>query len=168
MGKKVTTTKKIETPKITEYETKVHPGLKVFFGYSLYKAGIIFRSMMEEKHLNKYDLAAPDCGILYVLSTGTVLNQLTLGQEMGIDKATIVKIIDKLEGYKLVKRDVDPTDRRSKLVSLTTKGTTMLQKIRDVRSEIEIEVFSQFSKDDEAQLRRLVPQFLEALMNVKK
>lgn len=150
-----------------EYETKVHPGLKVFFGYTLYKAGIIFRSMMESKHLHKYDLTAPDCGILYVLHTGSVVNQLTLGQELGIDKATIVKLIDKLEGHKLVKRDVDPTDRRSKLVSLTAKGALIIEKVRLVRTKLETEIFQQFSKEDEAQLRRLVPQFLEALMNVK-
>lgn len=167
MGKKVTKIKSIEVTKLSEYETKVHPGLKTFFGYSLYKAGVTLRALMEDKHLYKHELAAPDCGILYVLHTGAVLNQLTLGQELGIDKATIVKIIDKLEKLKLVKRDVDPTDRRSKLVSLTTKGAAMLEKIRIIRNEMETEVFKQFTKEDEAQLRRLVPQLLEALMNVK-
>lgn len=162
------TIKKIESPKFTECETKVHPGLRVFFGYNLFKAGTIFRSMMETKYLFKYELAAADCGILYILSTGVVINQLSLGQELGIDKATVVKIIDKLENAKLVKRDVDPADRRSKLVSLTSKGAQMLEKIKVMREEIETEVFKQFSNEDEAQLRRLVPQFLEALMNVKK
>lgn len=168
MGKKVTTTKVIESSSVPEFETKVHPGLKVFFGYNLYKAGMIFRSLMEVNKLDKFNLAAPDCGILYVLHTGAVVNQLTLGQELGIDKATVVKIIDKLESSKLVKREVDPTDRRSKLVSLTSKGEAMLEKIRAIRNEIEGEVFKQFSNEDEAQLRRLVPQFLEALMNIKK
>ena len=167
MVKKVIKTKKIESSKVTEFETKVHPGLRLFFGYNLYKAGVNFRSMMENKHLNKHDLGAADCGILYVLQTGAVVNQLTLGQELGIDKATVVKMIDKLENAKLVKRDVDPTDRRSKLVSLTAKGSQMLEKIRVIRNEIETEVFKQFSSEDEAQLRRLVPQFLEALMNIK-
>jgi DNA-binding MarR family transcriptional regulator len=163
MRKKVTATKKIEN----ECETKVHPGLKVFFGYNLFKAGLIYRSLMEAKHLHKYDLAAPECGILYVLSKGNVANQLSLGHELGIDKATIVKIIDKLEKLKLVKRDVDITDRRSKLVSLTAKGQSTLEKIKTIRNEIEEEVFASFTKEDEAQLRRLVPQLLEVLMNIK-
>lgn len=167
MSIKILKTKKVESAKLVEYETKVHPGLKIFFGYSLYKAGMIFRSMMEDKHLYKYELGAPDCGILYVLNTGAVVNQLTLGQELGIDKATIVKIIDKLEKAKLVKRDVDPTDRRSKLVSLTAKGSQMVEKVRLARQDVEAEAFKQFSKEDEAHLRRLIPQFLEALMNVK-
>ena len=167
MGKKVTKTKIVEPRKLNDCDLKVHPGLKVFFGYTFHKAAIIFRSLMESKHLHKYDLSAPDCGILYVLHTGSVLNQLTIGQELGIDKATIVKMIDKLESLKLVKRDVDPTDRRSKLVSLTPKGSAMIEKVRQVRNELESEVFKQFSKEDEAQLRRLVPQFLEAVMNLK-
>jgi DNA-binding MarR family transcriptional regulator len=164
MSKKVTATKSIEI----EYETKVHPGLKIFFGYTLYKAGLIYRSLMEVEHLDKYNLAAPECGILYVLSTGTVANQLSLGLEMGIDKATIVKIIDKLEKMKLVKREVDANDRRSKLVSLTTKGEATLEKIKSIKNQIEEQVLSSFSKEDEALLRRLVPQLLEVVMNVKK
>lgn len=164
MGKTTLTTKKIDT----EYETKVHPGLKVFFGYTLYKAGIIYRSLMDSRHLHKYQLAAPECGILYVLSTGSIANQLSLGQELGIDKATIVKMIDKLEKLKLVKREVDPNDRRSKFVSLTPKGLSTLEKVREIRHDIEGEVLGSFSSEDQAHLRRLVPELLEALLNVKK
>lgn len=161
--------KNIDAVKVDEVccETKVHPGLKIYFGYSLYKSGLLYKNLMESLHLQKYGLAASECGILYVLSTGCVVNQLSLGQELGIDKASIVKIIDNLENLKLVKRDVDPNDRRSKLVSLTTKGKTTLEKVRSVRSEIEEQVFTHFSKEDQAHLRRLVPQLLEVLMNVK-
>lgn len=148
--------------------TKVHPGLKVFFGYNLYKAGLIYRSLMDANHHKKYDLGSSECGILYVLSTGNIANQLSLGQELGIDKATIVKIIDKLEKAKLVKREVDPTDRRSKLVSLTVKGQATVDRLRSVRNEIEEEVFSSFSKEDGELLRRLVPELLEVLLNIKK
>ena len=163
MRKKVPVTKCVEI----ENDIKVHPALKVFFGYSLYKAGLIFRTLMERKHLNIYDLAAPECGILFILSKGEVANQLSVGQDMGIDKATMVKMIDKLESLKLVKRDVDPTDRRSKLISLTPKGNTTLEKIRTLRNATEDEVFTAFSKEDEAHLRRLVPQLLEVMMNIK-
>lgn len=147
--------------------TKVHPGLKVFFGYNLYKSGLIYREFLESTHLKKFNLSSAECGVLYILNTGTVINQLTIGHEMGIDKATIVKIIDRLEELKLVRRDVDPADRRSKIVSLTSKGKTTVEKIKTVRSEIEEKIFTYFSKEDQAHLRRLVPQLLEVLMNVE-
>lgn len=168
MGKKVTKTKKIENKLSTaSFETTVHPGLKSFFGYSLFKSAVFYKALMEKRNHLFYNLGTPECAVLYVLSTGAVTNQLTLGQDLGIDKATIVKIIDKLESMSFVKREVDPNDRRSKLVSLTAKGKTILDKVRKVRTELEDEVLSHFSKEDEKELRRLVPMLLEVVVNLK-
>ena len=148
------------------YDTKVHPGLKIFFGYSLYKAGLLFRNFLESGHLLKHELTASESGILYILSTGGIVNQLSLGNEMGIDKASIVKLIDHLESLKLVKRETDKTDRRSKILSLTPKGKITLEKIKNARNELEEKVFKQFTKEDEAHIRRLIPELLEVLMNI--
>ena len=153
--------------KQVECATKIHPELKIFFGYSLHKSGLLYRNLVESCHLLKFGLATSECGILYILSAGKVVNQLTLGQELGIDKASIVKIIDKLEKLQLVRRDVDPSDRRSKIVSLTQKGKKTLDKVKSVRNELEDQVFSYFSKEDQNHMRRLVPQLLEVLINVK-
>ncbi|QDK42219.1 hypothetical protein DOM21_12340 [Bacteriovorax stolpii] len=169
MGKKVTKIKKIENKLFTaqSFETTVHPGLKTFFGYSLYKSAVLYKALMEKRNHLFYNLGTPECAVLYVLSTGVVTNQLTLGQDLGIDKATIVKIIDKLEKLTFVKREVDPNDRRSKFVSLTPKGRTILDKVRKVRTELEDEVLSHFPKEDEKELRRLVPMLLEVVANLK-
>lgn len=148
-------------------ETKVHPELKNYFGYGLFKAGVLYRNLIEKNHINKFGLSASESGILYILGAGDVVNQLTLGHEIGIDKASIVKIIDKLEKLKLVKRDVDSSDRRSRLISLTTKGKNLLDKIKIVRTELEEQVFASFRKEDQLHMRRLVPQILEALMGLK-
>ncbi|AUN97797.1 hypothetical protein C0V70_06665 [Bacteriovorax stolpii] len=169
MGKKVTKTKKIENKLFTaqSFETTVHPGLKTFFGYSLYKSAVLYKALMEKRNHLFYNLGTPECAVLYVLSTGVVTNQLTLGQDLGIDKATIVKIIDKLEKLTFVKREVDPNDRRSKFVSLTPKGKSILDKVRKVRTELEDEVLSHFPKEDEKELRRLIPMLLEVVVNLK-
>lgn len=148
--------------------TKVHPGLKVFFGYNLYKSGLLYREFLESSHLQNFGLSAAESGILYILNTGSIINQLTLGHEMGIDKASIVKIIDKLEKLKFVKRNVDINDRRSKLVSITPKGKLTADKIKSIKSSIEDHVFSSFNKEDQAHMKRLIPQLLEVLMNAKK
>lgn len=165
--KKLINFKKQKTTTIDECEIQVHPDLKGFFGYNLFKAGIIYRSIMETKYLKPFDISAPDCGILYLLGSGKSYNQLSIGQELGIDKATIVKIIDKLESLKLVKRQVDLTDRRAKLVSLTPKGFDELENIRVARMVYEEEIFKRFSKEDAKELRRLIPMLLESLMTIK-
>jgi DNA-binding MarR family transcriptional regulator len=151
-----------------ECATKVHPGLKAFFGYSLYKTGLLYRDIIETIHLSKFGISASESGILYILNEGNVINQLTLGHEIGIDKASIVKLIDKLEELKLVRRDVDSHDRRSKLVSLTAKGKLTVTKMSEIRIQIEERMFTTFSKEDQKHLKQLVPQLLEVLMNVKK
>ncbi|MBC7429323.1 MAG: MarR family transcriptional regulator [Bacteriovorax sp.] len=169
MTKKITKTKKNDIchgPDLN-YETTVHPGLKNFFGYSLYKAGVIYRELSVHRHAHLHNLNNPECGVLYVLCTGAVTNQLTLGQDLGIDKATIVKIIDKLEQLNFVKREVDPTDRRSKLLSITPKGKKILDKIASVKKEVEELIFKDFSKEEKDQLTKLVPKLLEVLINLK-
>jgi DNA-binding MarR family transcriptional regulator len=148
-------------------ELKVHPGLKIFFGYNLYKSGLLLRDHIQSVQIDKYNLSAPESGVLYLLSTGSVMNQLNLGQELGIDKATIVKIVDKLEKMALVKRVVSQIDRRSKNVTLTAKGNTMIEKVRMLRSEIEDEIFETFSREDKNHIKRLIPQLLEVLINKK-
>jgi len=148
-------------------ELKVHPGLKIFFGYNLYKSGLLLRDHIQSVQVDKFNITAPESGVLYLLSTGSVMNQLTLGQELGIDKATIVKIIDKLEKMELVKRVVSQIDRRSKNVTLTSKGKIMIEKVRALRSEIEDEIFETFSREDKNHIRRLIPQLLEVLINKK-
>ncbi len=156
-----------KTKKVDEHTSKVHQGLRVFFGYSLYKSGMLFRDLVDFHHVERFGLTAPECGILFVLSTSKAINQLSLGQELGIDKATIVKMIDKLENLNLVKREVDRADRRSRFVSLTTYGKNQLEKIKKVRNEIEEIFFAKFSSEDANHLKRLVPQMLEVLMNNK-
>jgi DNA-binding MarR family transcriptional regulator len=167
--KKMSKTKKLDNHKSADftYETTVHPGLKNFFGYSLYKSGIIYRELSVLRHAHLHNLNNPECGVLYVLSTGAVTNQLTLGQDLGIDKATIVKIIDKLEQLNFVKREVDPTDRRAKLISITPKGKKILDKISAVKLEVEELIFRDFSKEEKEQLTKLVPKLLEVLINLK-
>jgi DNA-binding MarR family transcriptional regulator len=96
-----------------------------------------------------------------------VTNQLTLGQDLGIDKATIVKIIDKLEKLNFVKREIDPTDRRAKLLSITPKGKRTLEKIREIKEETEERIFKEFSEVEKDQFKKLVPKLLEVLINLK-
>lgn len=169
MRKKINKIKKIDVRSKAElnYETTVHPELKNFFGYSLYKAGIIYREISVLRHVHLHNLNTPECGVLYVLSTGAVTNQLTIGQDLGIDKATIVKIIDKLEKLKLVKREVDPNDRRAKLLSITAKGRKIVEKVAEIKAEVEARIFSDFTKEEKDHLMKLVPKLLEVLINLK-
>lgn len=61
------------------------------------------------------------CGVLIRLGEGA-LSQHELGRQLGIDRTTVVELIDELERRGVVERRRNPDDRRSYLLTLTPKG----------------------------------------------
>ncbi len=142
----------------------VHPLFRQKLCYSVSKSGVLFRSILEDS-LKQYKLVAPQAGILHILNGYGEYNQNLLGQEMNIDKASMVKFIDGLEKSGLVKRTVDPNDRRAKLIALTAKGKTVQKKIFENHTSLEKEIFKDFTAQEVEVLRELMPRVLQAVLN---
>src|SRR5438552_10131812 len=64
------------------------------------------------------------CGVLNLLAEGPI-SQQALGEQLGIDRTTVVELIDDLEQQGVVVRRRNPSDRRSYALSLTPKGRTV-------------------------------------------
>jgi DNA-binding MarR family transcriptional regulator len=64
------------------------------------------------------------CGVLNLLAEGPI-SQQELGEQLGIDRTTIVELIDDLERKGVVVRRRNPTDRRSYALSLTPRGRSV-------------------------------------------
>lgn len=62
---------------------------------------------------------------------GTV-RQTTLAERMGVEAMTLSGYLDRLEARGLIRRTIDPTDRRAKLVHLTDSANDVLARIREV------------------------------------
>ncbi|WP_413944706.1 MarR family winged helix-turn-helix transcriptional regulator [Bdellovibrio sp. HCB-162] len=137
----------------------VHPALKVYFGYCLSKAALKHKSMLA-KELDKYKIVSPQLGIMKLLQINGPASQISLGQDMHIDKASMVKFIDGLEKQKYVRRVPDKNDRRIKLVELTEKGLKDLQKLARIRQEIEDEFLSPLSAKEKESLREIVSKLV--------
>jgi len=136
-------------------ELKVHPALKEFFGYCFYKAALRLRALHTEA-LSKHGLIPPHMGILYLLKKSDAMNQITLGDELGIDKATMVKLIDQLEALKLVERTQHPEDRRVKLIKLTKKGSEKQEDLHKIARQNEKVFLSALSEDERNAIRGIV------------
>lgn len=113
----------------------------------------------------KYGLTPPQAGLLHILVGYGEYNQLLLGQEMSIDKASMVKYIDGLESKGFVQRKTDPKDRRSKLVTVTAKGKTVQKKIFEQHKKLEDEILRDFPPEEIEALRVLMPKVLTALLS---
>ncbi len=64
------------------------------------------------------------CGVLNVLAEGPI-SQQALGEQLGIDRTTMVELIDELERQGTVVRRRNAADRRSYALSLTTRGRSV-------------------------------------------
>src|SRR5918997_7171224 len=79
-------------------------------------------------------------GLLNVIGARAGAIQQELGAAMGIDRSTMVALIDQLEDAGLAKRRPSATDRRAREVAITAKGRRLLQRARGLISETEDEV----------------------------
>lgn len=72
---------------------------------------------------------------------------------------TMTVIIDNLEKRQLIERKKDPNDRRAYLISLSSKGKELIEKIFDIHVKNLESVFGVLSENEKKELR----QFLKKL-----
>ncbi len=66
--------------------------------------------------------------LMTLLRHGDCIPQGVLAERVGIEGATIVRVVDELEKENLIRRIADDTDRRVKLIQLTDEGRTLASK----------------------------------------
>lgn len=104
-------------------------------GYLLSQSSRLYRERLEEV-LKSLQLSLYEYGSLRLISLNTPMSQGVLGSRYGIDRTTMVAVIDKLEGRGMVTRERSETDRRSYRLLLTTKGKKILSRaLRAVTKE---------------------------------
>lgn len=79
---------------------------------------------LAKRRLTPMGLSVQMCGVLNLLAHGPI-SQHALGDQLGIDRTTMVELIDELEQQGVVVRRRNPADRRSYALSLTPRGRTV-------------------------------------------
>ncbi len=151
---------------IPEDEANVHPSLMAFFGYCYFKSAMFYRVSFHED-IKDLGLIAPQCGILYVLSSSGKMSQVALGSELNIDKATMVKHIDDLEKNNYVTRMVDTADRRIKLVEITSHGILVIKELNKIRKKNEEKFLSVLTDEEKEQVKIIIPKLLNGILPKK-
>jgi MarR family transcriptional regulator, transcriptional regulator for hemolysin len=88
--------------------------------------------------------------------------QQQLGSALGIDRSTMVSLIDQLESAGLAKRRPSATDRRAREITITPKGRRLLQRARRMISETEDDVLAGLTAAQRSQLISLLRRALES------
>lgn len=79
---------------------------------------------LARRRLSPMGLSVQLCGVLNLLALGAI-SQQALGDQLGIDRTTMVELIDQLEQQGVVVRRRNPSDRRSYALSLTPRGRSV-------------------------------------------
>lgn len=77
--------------------------------------------------LEPYGLIGRELAVLVVLSGGEPASQQEAARRLGIDRTTMVALLDNLEDKALVARHPDAADRRKNVVELTAAGRATLE-----------------------------------------
>ncbi|MGZ3689937.1 MAG: MarR family winged helix-turn-helix transcriptional regulator [Pseudobdellovibrio sp.] len=140
-------------------ETKVHPELKNYMGYCLKKVTAHMHMLMNTA-LKKHDLQGYHMGVLKVIEVSGQISQIDLGEEMGIDKASMVKIIDHLEKKKCVERIASREDRRIKYIVVTKAGAKLLQNCHLLKTDVEKEFFRKLTPSEIETFKKIIHKLL--------
>lgn len=80
-----------------------------------------------------------ELAVLTVLAAGAPLSQQDAADRLGVDRTTMVALVDSLEAKDLVERHRSPQDRRRNIVELTAAGSDRLRDAARARDKVERE-----------------------------
>jgi len=79
-------------------------------------------------------------GVLTLIANNSGLTQSALSKALGVDRSTMVAVIDRLEKLNLVTRERSTQDQRAYALQLTSRGTdlmaTLLQRLHGLEEEL--------------------------------
>jgi DNA-binding MarR family transcriptional regulator len=122
---------------------------------------LLKRAQLELAELHE-ELLAPlgisdhELSVLQFLDTREPESQQQAAARLGVDRTTMVGLIDVLEDKGLVARRPDPGDRRRNVIELTTAGRTTLRAATRASDQAERRLLGELDDDEAAQLRSLL------------
>lgn len=131
-------------------------------------AGQLFFRLWRASHVRAADvlgsvgLTPALFALLNVISAREGAIQQELGAAMGIDRSTMVSLIDQLESAGLARRRPSATDRRAREIAITAKGRRLLERARRLISATEDEVLAGLTAEERGELVSLLRRALES------
>jgi len=101
-------------------------------------------------------------GALAVLDADGPLSQQRLAERQGVDRTTMVAVIDELEQTGAVERRDDPDDRRAYAVHLTRSGRRLLGRARTLVIDDEQTFLAPLTPAEQRQLKSALRALLSA------
>jgi len=114
----------------------------------LLHTGRLWRKMAREAAARHGVSEAASAPLIWIERLGENVRQNALADAIGIEGASLVRLIDELEASGLVTRQPDPTDRRANSLSLTPRGREIVTEVNDDIQGIRVQIFADVATSD--------------------
>jgi len=125
----------------------VPDNLKDNMGFLLNKAARLMREQVAEA-LKPLSLSFQDYVILRMVENQQIETQQELAQRNGIDRTSMVDIIDKLEERDLLNRQKDDQDRRKHKLLITAKGRKTMIHAKRITEKVQKNMLKNLSVEE--------------------
>jgi DNA-binding MarR family transcriptional regulator len=102
------------------------------------------------------DIHVRELGVLLVIDRSEPGSQQEIAERMGVDRTTMVAIIDSLETKGIIARRPDSDDRRRNLIEITPAGHEILRQATVASDRAEAQLLAPLNAQDAEQLRDLL------------
>jgi DNA-binding MarR family transcriptional regulator len=91
-----------------------------------------------------------------IIRSEAPLRMTELAAQLRVQPRSVTTVIDALEEAGLVRREIDPANRRAILLHLTSRGESVRDDLREARREAAEELFAPLSPEDRKTLGELL------------
>lgn len=111
-------------------------------------AGRLWRKMARKAASEHGVSEAASSPLLWIARLGENVRQTALADAVGIEGASLVRLLDELQASGLITREPDASDRRANAVNLTPKGREVVAEVNEVLTKLRLEVFGDIPRKD--------------------
>ncbi|MEV6878908.1 MarR family transcriptional regulator [Amycolatopsis sp. NPDC051128] len=136
----------------SDLETGPPPAVTRRLGYLLKHAQLRLAELAEPLY-EPLGVTGRQLALLTLFGEGPAQSQQDGAARLGVDRTTMVALVDELEAKGLVRREVAPGDRRKRLVTLTAEGERVREAGAEVTRRAEALLLEPLAGDDAERLR---------------
>jgi DNA-binding MarR family transcriptional regulator len=132
--------------------------LSGLLGYAVRRAQIrVFQDFADA--MAPLGLTPGQLGALLMIEANRGLSQSQLGAALGIDRSSVVPLLDRLEALDLIRRTAHASDRRTHALALTDTGIGTIRRLLPLLDAHERRIAAELSSSE----RRLLMQLLDRI-----
>jgi DNA-binding MarR family transcriptional regulator len=129
------------------------------FGFILHDVARLLRTTYDRR-VRELDLTRSQWWVLTHLFRKDGITQSELAETLELEKPSLGRLLDRLEGKGWIRREACPNDRRAKRIFLTEAADAPMQVMREIASGVREDALSGLSNDDR-------DRFVDILLTIK-